>query len=1273
MTAGSKKDQTSEAALQAVEDALSLDISPADLAAEISAADAGAKDNSNVDFDPDFAELESKLAEAANDLRQQGEENHDLASELAVLGSAKPEKTRPEKSADAKLAGSRTNASQIDETQRGNSSRRQAAELPVKENSSLSPANDDKRNDVADLVYSMQRQAAPHMYWAAGLISLAWLAGCGALYWFGIADGSLKAATTGTPVFFGLVALALVPVLLFWAFAMLVRRAQEMRLAARTMTEAAIRLLQPEDIATDALVTVGRAIRREVASIGDGVERALGRASELETLVQSEVRNLERSYTDSEIRLRGLVAELAGERNEIITHAEKLKGSLAFAHTGLTDELDQVTGRVQNSIDEATLRMSDALASRHETITSTLQEAGNNLVSLLSASGEELQGALSLASGQARNTLIEKAQEMGKQVNLVGQAVATLLETRTASIREAGETVTRQIEVELGARALEFQSRLDLIDENIGTHSKHLLETLGTQSDQLSSRLGGLEQIMSTRGTTLVESLGMRVSALDQVLGERTAAIGDVIGSRLSGFGQSLTSEIEKAVNQLGDRHQSLETVADRVSQAIDSRASRIEETLRTRTAELAKAFTDGDQSVRKTIEYGLAGSKESANRIAVIIEERNKDFAWQIDTKAASLADTINQGAANLIGGIEKRANVIGNAIDERTRNFTTELDKRADLLTHIVDEKSRVLTSLITTQTQHVGDMIDQKSERLGQILAERASAINASLGTGLLATQRTIEDKTGELNRLLSERVRELNDVLENQAKPVVEAITARGNDVSVRLGALHKAVASDVTELLSNLAGTSDKMQNMLDIAGPKLSTMQTAIAAQARELTQSVEKASRDVSLSTQVAQGAQQKMDTTATGMVTTISGIAERFEEQGMMLQHATRLIDAAQTNFAATLEEKQESLHALASGLVERTETIERTMASFGEMLRKSLDEVAEKSRGVGAIVSTEIGTAIDQANMRFSKSVEIMRQAASDVQHDLEETREQMRRGVLELPDETRESAEAMRQVVADQISALRDLSEIVARSGKAVEMPVTQRLAAGNERTAASTSSGGGFGRGRAPAASGPSLLAPRRADPPARAFEAPRPAAPRPAAANSGGRLPEAASKGGWVSDLLRRASRDDEDPARRDAAPRQSAQRPASASPQLRNTRSPAHVVESLNSLSMDIARAIDHDAFIELWDRYQRGERNVFTRRLYTLQGEQTFDEIKSKYADEADFRIAVDRYITDFENLLADVSRNDRDNMMTQTYLTSDTGKVYTMLAHAAGRLTN
>jgi hypothetical protein len=152
---------------------------------------------------------------------------------------------------------------------------------------------------------------------------------------------------------------------------------------------------------------------------------------------------------------------------------------------------------------------------------------------------------------------------------------------------------------------------------------------------------------------------------------------------------------------------------------------------------------------------------------------------------------------------------------------------------------------------------------------------------------------------------------------------------------------------------------------------------------------------------------------------------------------------------------------------------------------------------------------------------------------------------------------------------------------------------------------------------------------------------------------------------GWVADLLRRASSAEEkEPA---APPPEPQAQEAAAS----GKRSPAQVVESLNSLSIDIARAIDHEASVELWDRYKRGERNVFTRRLYTLQGQRTFDELRRKYERDGDFRQAVDNYINDFERLLAQVSKDDTDPAVGRMYLTSDTGKVYTMLAHAAGRL--
>ena len=49
----------------------------------------------------------------------------------------------------------------------------------------------------------------------------------------------------------------------------------------------------------------------------------------------------------------------------------------------------------------------------------------------------------------------------------------------------------------------------------------------------------------------------------------------------------------------------------------------------------------------------------------------------------------------------------------------------------------------------------------------------------------------------------------------------------------------------------------------------------------------------------------------------------------------------------------------------------------------------------------------------------------------------TRQELRRGILELPQETAESAAQMRRVIVDQIEALAELNRIVARHGREFE--------------------------------------------------------------------------------------------------------------------------------------------------------------------------------------------------------------------------------------------
>jgi hypothetical protein len=120
----------------------------------------------------------------------------------------------------------------------------------------------------------------------------------------------------------------------------------------------------------------------------------------------------------------------------------------------------------------------------------------------------------------------------------------------------------------------------------------------------------------------------------------------------------------------------------------------------------------------------------------------------------------------------------------------------------------------------------------------------------------------------------------------------------------------------------------------------------------------------------------------------------------------------------------------------------------------------------------------------------------------------------------------------------------------------------------------------------------------------------------------------------------------------------------------LRNA-SPAVQPNTLNGLTDEIAKSMDQSALADAWMRYQGGESNVFSRRIYTLSGQGTYDEVRKKLQRDADFERTSQAYMTEFEQLLKRAAAGPRAAAETREYLLSDRGKVYTMLAHASGRL--
>lgn len=114
-----------------------------------------------------------------------------------------------------------------------------------------------------------------------------------------------------------------------------------------------------------------------------------------------------------------------------------------------------------------------------------------------------------------------------------------------------------------------------------------------------------------------------------------------------------------------------------------------------------------------------------------------------------------------------------------------------------------------------------------------------------------------------------------------------------------------------------------------------------------------------------------------------------------------------------------------------------------------------------------------------------------------------------------------------------------------------------------------------------------------------------------------------------------------------------------------------ALITESLNSSSIDIAKALSSEVTDTAWASYLRGDRGIFTRRAVRLIDNSEAREIAELYDANSDFREHVNRYIHDFEAMLRTLLSTRDGNAVSVTMLSSDMGKLYVVLAQALERL--
>jgi predicted DNA-binding protein len=440
------------------------------------------------------------------------------------------------------------------------------------------------------------------------------------------------------------------------------------------------------------------------------------------------------------------------------------------------------------------------------------------------------------------------------------------------------------------------------------------------------------------------------------------------------------------------------------------------------------------------------------------------------------------------------------------------------------------------------------------------------------------------------------------------------------------------------------------------------------------------------------------------------IHGLTQRFENQGQAILTAAKALDSSNTKIDSILEGRHQAIIALLHTVNTKAQDLDNMMRSYAGMVENAMSQAEQRAKQVGTALArdtsnqaqqalaqierlreeaqahttravadlkgsfeqiiTQIGRQLEQMRGTFDNTSRGMREAAQKTATDLDGLRTEMQKRMESLPEQTAQAAEAVRKALNEQIKEIEALTPTLSRA--ATQNAAVQAAAAPQPRPFEVPLAPAP--RDARPASSGYDL-------PPMPAFDAtgrqtrapdqedfghvaglaqqlagasqPRPKTPAADDGRGGG-------AGSWsVGDLLIRAS----DAGQRYGGGGQGVGAHA-ATP-------PAQAASGGQLRLEEIARAIDYRTAVDVWQRFRTGERGVLGRHIYSPDGQATFDEVARRYDREPDFRGTVDRYIGDFERLLGEAEASDPEGRMLQNYLTSESGRVYLLLAHASGRL--
>ncbi len=914
----------------------------------------------------------------------------------------------------------------------------------------------------------------------------------------------------------------------------------------------------------------------------------------------------------------------------------------------LRQSVEQLTGinqEIGRTVERATAASAGEIKQAAAGLTEVIQGTGGNVTYHLNVASNEVAALMERATAASADQIKQAAAGLTDVIQGTGNTIAYHLNATSnevaSLIERSGIDVSQQIEQSrnLVTQGLEQVATgyLGRITQAQDDFSGLLDRATGDMAGTIERTALGAAQELQAAGSSINELLVSTSGTIAAHLKETSG----IVGHQMQESGLALAQNIEGSGGLVTDR---LISVSGEFVQ------------------NLSKARDDL---------FGLLDS--SANEMTARLDRTAADMTYQLESSATRIHDHINATAGGVAAQVVEATDKLTVQLDQASTQLGGLFDTTTNRLGAQLGEAVTGLTALFDANT---GMMTEQLQKTSGEVASQLDHA-GSTMFTRLETTARDLGQRFDVASTLLERVTGDISGRLAGTGAKFAEIVGTAGTQIIGDLDRASEALSQGLGETTLQITGRFEQNAGLLagriDQAARELDSAATATSAKLddahRKFSKHVETA--NIYLADQLV-GAAGALDERLEGismqltgkLETTGSRISDRLEDVSVLVEKS---LDKFNGDMERVLVNRREALDQLVADANRKAQEIDAVMTGYMNLIEESLAASETRSKDIGRIVSEQTAAAsanlaqeikkleassggqIDQASRilreqheramasmnemlsatasDFQQTAQDMRITAQQVVKDIDGARGELKRAILELPEETRSNADAMRRVVADQIAALNTLAEVVKRQTGTLDV-------------------------------SGPGVMLPRIArDPSPGKSEGAALPAPQ---SGSAGALTKPRDRNTAVESSIMRSMAVLLPRPAKEPAPE-----PAGIPRDMEN------LVQKLNGAARDLVEAIDGNLPRDLEKSFTAGERHVYTHRLFEARGKRFTKMIEDRYAGERLVRGRVDAYVRLFERLLDTVSEGPQGAGMVEACLASESGKLYVTLAEAAGHI--